>query len=59
MARCTINWIKCCIVNLLGGMWVQLNVMNLRKLKKFMDRLSDLNFQELLVFMKLLRTEIL
>jgi len=56
---CTFSWIKCCIVKLLGGTWVKLNVMNLRKLKKFMDRLSDLSFQELFVFMKLLRREIL
>jgi hypothetical protein len=40
-------------------MWVKLNVMNLRKLRKFMDRLGDLNFQELFIFMKLLRREIL
>jgi len=59
MARCIITRIKCCIVHLLGGMWIQLNVMNLRKLKKFMDRLSDLNVQELFVFTKLLSREIL
>ena len=59
MARCIITRIKCCIFHLLGGMWIQLNVMNLRKLKKFMDRLSDLNVQELFVFTKLLSREIL
>jgi hypothetical protein len=40
-------------------MWVKLNVMNLRKFKKFMDCLSDLSFQELFIFTKLLRREIL
>lgn len=59
MATCTLSWIEFCIFKLLDGMWVKLNVMNLRKLRKFMDCLSDLNFQELFIFMKLLRREIL
>jgi len=59
VATCKVSWITCCIVSLLGGMWVKLNLMNLKKLGKFMDRLSDLNFQELFVFMKLLLREIL
>lgn len=53
-----VGWFIGCVVNLLGSMWVKLNVMNLRKLRKFMDRLSDLNFQELFVFMKLLLRDV-
>jgi hypothetical protein len=59
MVTCTLSWIKFCIVKLLVGMWIKLNLMNLGKLRKFMDRLSDLKFQELFVLIKLLRREIL